>query len=164
LKPLQDLYEEVTGQAMPEGGEKPYAPLPPGIDPRICVEQGLRHLGMIMGSMQPARSPQPPWPAPVNVAETATGWDVEIWAPGLDRKTLKVRHRPGWILFEGARPSRDTAQSIAAHEMPVTGFRREIPVPADVLEDSLKADYSDGVLHIRMEKSPEEAPKQIEVR
>lgn len=102
----------------------------------------------------------------VNVSDDEGFVYVEALAPGLDEGQLEVSVHGNQLTIAGekqALPSGIQAEAYHRSERSAGRFVRTIEVPEAVTQDDATADYRDGMLRIRLKKSPESAPKRIQV-
>lgn len=106
-----------------------------------------------------------PWPT-VDVAETENEVAVRAEIPGVDSKDLNIALNGNQLVLSGEkkqseeRKGKDFYQS----ESRYGNFRRTITMPATVDPNKVEADYSNGVVTIRLTKVQASPPKRIEVK
>jgi HSP20 family protein len=91
----------------------------------------------------------------VDVSESEKEVFVRAEVPGMDEKELNINYSQGILTIEGEKKSEveySKGQS-KIHESKFGSFRREIPLGNDLLWDSAKANYKNGVLKIVIPKS-----------
>ena len=116
----------------------------------------------------------PFWPAKsrnfmpaVNVAEDSKQYSVDIVAPGFKKEDFKVNMENDTLTIsaESRNASNETDKQYSRREYSYSSFTHSFKLPENVKDDSISAQYVDGVLKLTIPKSEEEvkAPKQIEV-
>ncbi len=100
----------------------------------------------------------------VNVGTTAEAVDVYLFAPGVDPTTFDISLQNNVLTVAGERRViREEGASYYRKERFDGEFRRVLTLPEDVDPDRVDASYSDGVLHIHVERKESSKPKQIKV-
>ena len=101
----------------------------------------------------------------LNVGATPQSIELYAFAPGLDPasidvdvddRTLTVRAERKGATSEGAK--------WLVHERPSGTFARQLTLGYGVALDKISADYSDGVLSLRIPVAEEAKPRKIEVQ
>ncbi len=101
---------------------------------------------------------------PVNVGTTPEEVDVYLFAPGVDPNALDISLQNNVLTVAGERRViREEGASYYRKERFDGEFRRVLTLPEDVDPDRVDATYTDGVLHIRIERKESSRPKQIKV-
>jgi HSP20 family protein len=75
---------------------------------------------------------------------------IEIEAPGVPVEKLEVSVGDGVLCIEAARMRRAEGRHWHRRERPAGSFRREIPLPGEVLAGLAEAFVRDGVLRVRL--------------
>ncbi len=104
---------------------------------------------------------------PVNLYETADEYTLTAELPGVAREDIHVSLEGSTITIEGERKidyaSREET-SLHRRERQAGSFRRSFELPAAVDAERIDAVHRNGVLMLRIPKSPEAQPRQISVR
>jgi HSP20 family protein len=105
----------------------------------------------------------------VNITETKNGFDIDIAAPGLSKKDFQVMvdNRVLTISSEKEEEKEEEQLNFTRREFSYRTFTRSFVLPENVLENNLKANYSDGILHLSIPKralSHSKLHKAIEVK
>ena len=106
----------------------------------------------------------------VDVCETDKEVEVTADMPGIDEKDIDVTLANGILTIKGERKSeseeKDEKKSYHRVERTYGLYTRSIPVPAEIDEEKVKADFTKGVLKITMPKAekPESKVKKISVK
>ncbi len=93
---------------------------------------------------------------------------VRVELPGLDvEKDVKVSVEEGALVITGERHHKEEVKEEAYYRMETSygAFTRRVPLPDGVDEDTITADYKDGVLEVVVPKGAAqiEAPKMKEI-
>ncbi len=104
------------------------------------------------------------WPA-INVGTTAKQVDVYLFAAGLDSKKLDISIQNNTLSISGKRQIEvPKADNYYLQERFSGEFRRVLSLPTDVDPNKVDATYTNGVLHITVQRSEASKPKQIQVK
>lgn len=112
------------------------------------------------------------WNSPaVNILETAEAFELEVAAPGLEKKDFAVRVDDG-VLTVSARTTdesngekTDRDGRYTRREFTATGFERSFDLPETVDADAIDARYENGILRVRLPRREETVarPRTIEI-
>jgi len=91
----------------------------------------------------------------VNVEETEKAYIIEVAAPGLDRKDLKVNVNDGVLTISSEKKveSEEKNDKYIRHEFGYTSFTRSFTLPEETDVDKIEASHKNGVLHITIPKA-----------
>lgn len=105
------------------------------------------------------------WSPAVDIAETPAAYVISAELPGIDRKDVKITVNDGVLLIQGERRSEKEDKDRKHHRVErfYGSFARSFALPDNVNEETIRADYKDGVLQVTLEKSEKAKPKSIEV-
>ena len=108
---------------------------------------------------------QPKFTPYANLAETESGYELTIDLPGINAEDVSVELNDGQLVVSGERKSEVEESGKTYHrvERRYGKFRRVVSIPAPVNEDSITADYKDGVLSVALPKSEKVRPKKISI-
>ncbi len=103
----------------------------------------------------------------VNLHETEDSYVVSAEVPGVDPSDIDVSLEGTTLTLTGQRkieyPTQD-GSSLHRRERQSGSFRRAVQLPAEIEVDKVEAAYRNGVLMVRLPKSPEHKPRQISVQ
>ncbi len=113
-----------------------------------------------------------PWVPPVDIQETENEIILKADVPDIDMKDIDVRLENGTLTIRGER--RFESKTPESKEGKSTGgwhqveraygtFERSFMLPDTVDPESVKADYKNGTLTIRLAKKEMAKPRQIKV-
>lgn len=101
----------------------------------------------------------------VNVVETSGELTVECELPGVKVEDLEVTLRGRQLNISGGRPEEEVPKAnYHRRERGGGKFSRTIELAVDVDQEAMKATLKDGVLTVKLPKSPEAKPRQIPVK
>lgn len=104
---------------------------------------------------------------PVNLYESADAYMLTAELPGVDPDAIHVSLEGSTVTLHGERKVDYSARqgaSLHRRERQEGAFRRSFELPAAIDADKVEAAHRNGVLMLRLPKSPEAQPRQIEVR
>jgi HSP20 family protein len=103
----------------------------------------------------------------LNVGGTPQSVEIYAFAPGLDPAQVEVNLERGVLTIAGERasavPRADEKTSVHINERFSGRFRRVVSLPDDIDPNGVKAEYTDGVLHISVKRRESAQPRRIEV-
>ncbi len=105
------------------------------------------------------------WSPAIDIFETEGEIVVKAELPGLERKDITVHLENNVLTLRGERRFEKEAKEENYHriERSYGGFSRAFSIPMTVDEQSINADYKDGILNIRLPKKEQAKPKQIKI-
>lgn len=104
----------------------------------------------------------------VNVGSNEQALEICILVPGVDPKSLDVTIDKGVLSIAGERKppfegEDGQRRAVFAQERPFGRFRRAVALPDDVDPERVDADYRNGVLLVKIQKSEASRPRRITV-
>ena len=108
-----------------------------------------------------SRSWIPPLDAWENEDELVYAFDL----PGMDERDLSIEFEDGSLTVSGKRERKDEASKdgLYRYERRFGSFTRTIGLPQGVTEDSIKAEYKNGVLEVHLQKPEQPKPRRIHI-
>ena len=102
---------------------------------------------------------------PVDIYEDQHGIQLKLEVPGVDQKDLNINVENNVLTVSGERKFEQEQKEENFHriERRYGSFTRSFTLPNTVDTEKITADYSSGVLSIRLVKREEAKPKQIKV-
>ena len=117
--------------------------------------------GQLPGIRSVARGTFPP----INVGATPETVDVYLFSPGLDTESLDVSIQQNVLTVAGQRkPVEAENAKFYRRERFAGEFRRVITLPDDIDPDQVTARYTDGILHIAVQRRESSKPRQIQIQ
>jgi len=105
------------------------------------------------------------WAPSVDISETDTAYLVKTEIPGVKKEDVKVTIQDGMLTIQGERKMEKEEKDKKFHriERSYGSFMRSFRVPEDADENSVKAEFKDGMLNVTLTKSEKAKPKSINV-
>ena len=105
------------------------------------------------------------WLPAVDVWETEDELVLSFDLPGIpeDKVSVELDENVLTVSGERERTQEHSGDRFYRFERRFGTFSRSVTLPAGVSEESIKADYRDGVLEIRVPKPEEPKPKKIQI-
>jgi HSP20 family protein len=102
---------------------------------------------------------------PVDIYEDEHNLVLKVEVPGIEEKDLDVRVENNTLTVRGERKFENEQKEENFHriERRYGSFARSFTLPNTVDNEKVAADYTNGVLEIRLAKKAEAKPKQIKV-
>ncbi len=97
----------------------------------------------------------------VNIRETADNYEVEVAAPGMEKKDFKITLDGNLLTISSSKQqsNEETNDRYTRREFSYQAFQRSFELPKDVVdEDNINARYENGLLYLSIPKK-EEAKK-----
>lgn len=128
-------------------------------------------LEMLMSEMRPTKHkmqmrPNLGWAPPTDVYETETDFVVTMDIAGMDREQIEILADSNLLTIRGVRNEIAPRGRKQFHklEIQVGPFQRHIRVPVAVDNHNLLTNYANGLLEIRLKKTPQDVDRrEIEV-
>lgn len=105
------------------------------------------------------------WAPAVDVWETENELVYSFDLPGVARDKINVEFEDGALTVSAERERTDEVKDDRFYrfERRFGTFSRTIALPQGTTDESIKADYKDGVLEVRIAKPEQPKPRRIEV-
>src|SRR2546423_12471859 len=102
---------------------------------------------------------------PVDIYEDEHNVILKLEVPGIDEKDIDVRIDNNTLAVHGERKieKEEKEENFRRVERQYGSFTRSFTLPSSVDPGQVSADYTNGVLKIRLAKKAEAKPKQIKV-
>lgn len=106
------------------------------------------------------------WSPVVDIEETEQDYVIRAELPGLDKEKVKVTVEDGVLTLSGERDLERTVEGKTYHRIERSHgtFSRSFTLPEDSDAESVAAQFTNGVLAVRVAKREEALPKSIDVR
>lgn len=91
----------------------------------------------------------------VDLSESDDALELTADLPGMEEKDIDVTLRDGSLVIRGERKheAEEKKKNYYRTERAYGAFSRTVPLPCDVEEDGVKAEFKKGVLTVRLPKS-----------
>ena len=105
------------------------------------------------------------WTPAVNVYEGEKAWMVEAQLPGIDLKDVTVDVKEDVLTLKGTRTDKhsEAKKDYSVREIRYGAFSRTFVLPKGVDNESIKAEYKDGMLTVTLPKGKESQPRPIAI-
>lgn len=106
----------------------------------------------------------------VNIKEDEDGFEVEMSAPGLDKKDFKIELNNSVLSISSEKKAENETkegQQFTRREFSYQSFSRSFNLPESVEGEKIVAKYENGILSVSIPKKEEAKPKpvkQIEIK
>lgn len=99
------------------------------------------------------------------IQETADAVHLKLEVPGLEAKDLNVEVMPEAVSIDGERKSETKTEEkgMTRTEFRYGKFHRVIPLPAEVDNQKVEAEYKDGILMLTLPKLENDRRKAVKV-
>lgn len=106
------------------------------------------------------------WAPAVDISEDDKEFVIKAELPGLKREEVKVTIEEGVLSITGERKSEKEEKNKKFHrvERSYGSFLRSFTLPDGADATKVNAEFSDGMLNVRLAKTPKAQPKTIEVK
>jgi len=102
------------------------------------------------------------WYPAADVYESDGAYTIAIDLPGIDRGALDISVDDNKLSIRGNRPARETTPHRG--ESPRGKFVRTFTLPPSIEQNSIKADYKDGVLQVHLPRRAERKAQRVEIK
>lgn len=114
------------------------------------------------GIDQPFRIPE------VNIVENVKDYQIELAAPGMDRKNFKIEVQNGVLSISAEKEQEkdEDGKNFRRREFSYNAFSRSFVLPENLLDEKIDAKYENGILKLTLPKKEakvEKPVKQIKV-
>lgn len=105
----------------------------------------------------------------VNIRETADNYEVDVAAPGMDKKDFNITLDGNLLTITSEKRQNEEKKesNFTRREFSYQSFQRSFELPKDVVdEDKISARYENGILHLtipKKEDAKQKAPRMIEI-
>ena len=106
------------------------------------------------------------WAPVVDISEDDKEFVIKAELPGLKREEVKVTVEDGVLSISGERKTEKEEKNKKFHrvERSYGSFLRSFTLPDGADATKVNAEFADGVLNVRLAKTPKAQPKTIEVK
>ena len=106
------------------------------------------------------------WSPVVDIEETEHDYVIRAELPGMDKDKVKVTVEDGVLTLSGERDLERTVEGKTYHRIERSHgtFSRSFTLPEESDAENVAAQFTNGVLAVRVAKREEALPKLIEVR
>jgi len=106
------------------------------------------------------------WAPALDIAEDEKEVTVRAEVPGVDPKDLDLTVQGDQLVISGEKKesSEKKDKDFYHVESRYGSFRRSVQLPPGTDSQNVTADYANGVLTVKLQKTPAVAPKKVEVK
>jgi HSP20 family protein len=124
-----------------------------------------RWMSQLSSGVTPGNGQSSNWLPTVDVWETENELVLSFDLPGIQEDQIAVELDDNVLTVSGQRErkSEHSDERFYRFERRFGTFSRSVTLPAGVSEEDIKADYTNGVLEIRVPKPEEQKPKRIQI-
>jgi HSP20 family protein len=101
------------------------------------------------------------WYPAADVYEDEANYVIEVDLPGIDRSALEINIDDNRLAIKGKR---QVEVPSGRAERPSGRFLRKFSVPASIEQQSIQAEYRNGVLEVRLPKLKAQKAQRIEIK
>lgn len=102
----------------------------------------------------------------INIMETENGFELEMAAPGLEKKDFKIEVDKGILSISSERKAEKEdvdSDRYTRREFSYQSFFRSFSLPTSVDSDRIGAKYENGILKVIIPKREEAKPKPVKM-
>ena len=102
----------------------------------------------------------------IDVEETEQEFLITSEIPGMQKKDIKISFENNYLNLSGEKKASNETKdrNFYRKERSYGRFSRSVPVPTGVMLDKIEAEYEQGVLTVKIPKTEEAKPKNIEIK
>ncbi len=106
------------------------------------------------------------WAPLVDIAEDDKAYLIKAELPEVEKNDIKVTLERSILTISGERKAEKEEKGKRFHriERSYGSFVRSFTLPDDADAEHVSADFKNGVLHVRVQKTEQSKPKQIDVK
>lgn len=93
----------------------------------------------------------------VNIYETNSDFNLDLAAPGFNKEDFKIHLEKDTLIISGEKKSEKTDEAVlySKKEFNYSSFKRSFNLPETADREQIKAEYTDGVLSLKIAKKKE---------
>lgn len=104
----------------------------------------------------------------LNIKEKKDEFEIELAAPGFDKKDFEVNIAEGCLNIKAKKEERkeEKEENYTRKEFNFNSFEKSLQLPDTVIDEKIKAKYENGILKFSLAKKEEakkQKPKKIEI-
>jgi HSP20 family protein len=104
----------------------------------------------------------------VNISQTADSFEIELAAPGLKKEDFKINVEDDVLTIssEKEEEKEEKKKKYTRREYSFSSFSRSFVLPKDINAEGVKAEYTEGVLKVKLPKvevTPKKKAKEIAI-
>ena len=106
--------------------------------------------------------------APVNITESASGFNLDVSVPGINKEDIKVNIEKGLLTISYEKKEEQKAEDVKSirREFSHRSFRRSFTIADQIDAEAIQAKYENGILKLFLPKKEQvkDTPKQVVVQ
>ena len=106
--------------------------------------------------------------APVNITESANGFNLDVSVPGINKEDIKVNVEKGLLTISYDKKEEQKAEDVKSirREFSNRSFKRTFTIADQVDAEAIQAKYENGILKLFLPKKEQvkDSPKQVVVQ
>lgn len=106
---------------------------------------------------------RPKYNVPVNIIEKGDGFEAHVYATGFSREQIRITVSHDVLYITGKREPAEEYPNFLLQEYPIKSFERWFELSDSADQKRITANMQEGVLVIRVPKTPEASRPDIEV-
>ncbi len=102
----------------------------------------------------------------VNIKELEDSFVVEMAVPGFEKSDFQISLENDALSISAELEKEQPEDNYIRREFGYSSFRRTFSLPESIVEDKIKAKYTDGILHLNLPKTPDaikKPPRRISI-
>lgn len=104
----------------------------------------------------------------LNIKEDNGNFEIELAAPGFDKKDFEVTIEEGCLNITAEKESSDEEkeENFTRREFSYSSFQRSLQLPDTIKEEDIKAEYKNGILSFKLAKkeaAKKSPPKKVQI-
>lgn len=105
------------------------------------------------------------WAPDTDMSETEDAYMLTMDLPGLKKDDVDVSYKDNRLTISGerSRETKEEEKDFIRRERYLGKFSRAFTMPADVMEDKIKATFKNGVLTVDIPKAEVKKPKKVSI-
>lgn len=105
------------------------------------------------------------WMPSIDVKENKDAYMIKAELPGVEKEHVSVSYDNGVLTIKGEKKVEKEEKDDKTHHVECSygSFLRSFTLPREVKSDQIEASFKDGVLKLKVPKSEESKPKQIDI-
>ncbi|MFZ0388903.1 MAG: Hsp20/alpha crystallin family protein [Calditrichia bacterium] len=109
---------------------------------------------------------QSDWYPSVDISENKDEFVINAELPGLKKEDIHISFKEGNLIIEGERKAEKKEEDVNYHRIERSHgkFCRTFQLPSRIEQDKISASYQEGILNVKLPKSEESKPREIEVK
>ncbi|MDH4261949.1 MAG: Hsp20/alpha crystallin family protein [Spirochaetia bacterium] len=106
------------------------------------------------------------WMPTMDIKENKDSYLIKAELPGVEKENVNISIEDGVLTIKGEKKTEKEEKDDKTHRVECSygSFFRSFTLPREVKSDQIEASYKDGILKLKIPKSEESKPKQIEVK